>query len=271
MSRINNIEIVEELGSGGTASVLKGVDLQTGQLVAVKVLWNNLFKNESMRKRFIFEANQYLYLRHPGIVSLRDFIIKEEAYYLVMEFVDGVNLEEYINKVSGPVPEPKAIQIMAEILGAIEYAHNAGVLHLDIKPANIMLDSSGKIKILDFGISNDESKMESGTVMGSPLYMSPEQTTGKNVDKQSDIYALGITLFQLLTGTTPLRGNISRDELFEKIRNGNLPKAKEFYPFVSDALQLIIDKSTATNKNQRYSNVKDFQKDLSRIKLNLIT
>ena len=260
--RINHIEIIEEIGTGGTASVLKGIDLNNGRLVAVKVLWSNLFKSDEMRKRFVFEANQYLYLKHPGIVSLKDFIIREDAYFLVMEFVDGSNLEEYINKVSGPIPEIRAIAMMKEVLDAIGYAHENNVLHLDIKPSNIMIDGSGRIKILDFGISNESTKVNTGQIMGSPLYMSPEQTLGKNIDSRSDIYSLGITLFQMLTGTTPLRGNMSRDELFTKIREGKLPKAKEVYPFISDHLQAVIDKATCVDMNDRFKSTMEFSSKL---------
>jgi len=263
--RINHIEIIEEIGSGGTASVLKGVDLNNGRLVAVKVLWSNLFKSDEIKKRFIFEANQYLYLNHPGIVALKDFIIKDDAYYLVMEYIEGQNLDEYINKVTGPMPENKAISIMLEILEAVGYAHKNNVLHLDIKPANIMIDGNSKIKLLDFGISSEGQQDTNGQIMGSPLYMSPEQITGKNIDKPSDIYSLGITFFQMLTGNTPYSGNMSREELFAKIQEGNLPKAKSIYPFVSDKIQSIIDNATQTDRNKRFQSTEEFSSQLKAI------
>lgn len=263
--RIKHIEIVGEIGSGGTAKILKGVDLNTGLLVAVKVLWSNLFKHEEMKKRFVFEANQYLYLNHPGIVQLKDFIITEDAYFLVMEYIDGKNLDEYINHVSGPIPEPKAIDIFLEILEAVAYAHSNNVLHLDIKPANIMIDKQGHIKLLDFGISAESDKVEKNSIVGSPLYMSPEQTYGKNVNEQSDIYSLGITLFQMLTGTTPITGKMNKHQVFEAIRNGNLPKAIDHYPFVSNKIQSIIDKATHIELSERYQSVESFITDLEAI------
>jgi serine/threonine-protein kinase len=263
--RINHIEIIEEIGSGGTASVLKGVDLNNGRLVAVKVLWSNLFKSDEIKKRFIFEANQYLYLNHPGIVALKDFIIKDDAYYLVMEYIEGQNLDEYINKVTGPMPENKAISTMLEILEAVGYAHKNNVLHLDIKPANIMIDGNSKIKLLDFGISSEGQQANNGQIMGSPLYMSPEQITGKNIDKPSDIYSLGITFFQMLTGKTPYTGNMSREELFAKIQEGNLPKAKSIYPFVTDKIQSIIDNATNTDRTKRFQSTDEFSSQLKAI------
>jgi serine/threonine protein kinase len=262
IDRIQHIEIVAEIGSGGTAKILKGVDLHTGNLVAVKVLWSNLFKHEEMKSRFIFEANQYLYLNHPGIVQLKDFIITDAAYYLVMEFIDGQNLDEFINYVSGPIPETKAIELFIDILGAVKYAHENNVLHLDIKPANIMINKQGDIKLLDFGISAESNKVGKGAIVGSPLYMSPEQTFGKNINQQSDIYSLGITLFQMLTGTTPITGKMNKNEVFEAIRQGNLPRAKDFYPFVSDDIQAIIDQATHVDLSQRYYDVDAFMDDL---------
>ena len=263
--RINHIEIIDEIGSGGTANVLRGVDLNNGRLVAVKVLWSSLFKSDDLKQRFIFEANQYLYLNHPGIVALKDFIIKEDAYYLVMEYIDGQNLDEYINKVTGPMPEHKAVSIMLEVLDAVGYAHNNNVLHLDIKPANIMIDNNNKIKLLDFGISNEAQKQNNGQIMGSPLYMSPEQIKGKNINKPSDIYSLGITFFQMLTGTTPYSGNMTRQELFAKVLEGNLPKANSFYPFVTDKIQKIIDKATELDSDKRYQSTDEFSSQLRAI------
>jgi serine/threonine protein kinase len=262
---VGHIEIIKEIGAGGTASVFLGIDLNTGFPVAVKMLWKNLFKTSEMKERFIMEANQYLYLKHPNIVSLRDFIIKEDAHYLVMEYIDGYNLDEYINKVSGPIPESKAIKMIMQVLDAVEFAHKRDVLHLDIKPANIMINKEGVIKLLDFGIATDSKKIIDGQIVGSPLYMSPEQTIGKNIDHQSDIYSLGITFFQMLTGSPPINGNTTKQELFNRIRKGSLPRAKEIYPFVADALQNILDKATNVDVLGRYKTVDDFAKDLRQL------
>jgi len=267
LKRINNIELIEEIGNGGTASVIKGVDLNNGKLVAVKVLWKNLFKSEEIKERFIFEANQYLYLEHPSIVKLSDFIKKDEGYYLVMEYIDGQNLEDYINKVTGPIPEKRAIEMMSEILDAVGYAHKNNILHLDLKPANIMINQNGKIKLLDFGISKNNSEASNGQIVGSPFYMSPEQISGKNIDKQSDIYALGITLFQMLTGSTPFPDNITRKELFELISSGKLFKAKDVYPFISKTSEQIIEKATHVDKNKRFKSTEDFIANLKLVEI----
>ena len=267
--KINYIEIIEPIGAGGTANVYKGVDLNYGTLVAVKVLSGNLFKHEKVKAKLIEEADRYVYLNHKGIVRLKDFIIKSDNYYLVMEFIEGQNLERYISKTTGPIPEQRAIDMMAEILDAIGFAHENNVLHLDIKPSNIMISNNGEIKILDFGISADiKSDMEGvdlGAPVGTPYYMSPEQIEGKNIDKRSDVYALGITLFQMLTGSPPFAGDYTREELFKKIKSGKLIRAKEIYPFVSDEVQLVIDKATQVDKINRFQNTSEFLEALKKI------
>lgn len=257
--RVNHIEMVEQIGSGGAASVWKGVDLHTGSLVAVKVLWKNLFKNEQIRNKFIGEANQYLYLEHPNIVRLKDFIIREDAYYLVMEFIEGQTLDDYINKVTGPVPEEVAAAMLDEVLAAIGYAHDQSVIHLDLKPSNIMISSEGQIKVLDFGIASKADELDKGAIMGSPMYMSPEQINGKGIDQRSDIYGLGVTFHQMLTGRLPYPTNISRDELFKRIRNSQLPRLNKFIPWASKTAQLIIDKATAKQPANRFDSCRAFQ------------
>jgi serine/threonine-protein kinase len=246
--------------------VYKGVDTNTGYLVAVKVLWSNISHTDVMQERFRQEANHYIYLDHPNIVKLKDFIQKDNTCFLVMEYLEGQTLENYINHVTGPIPETQAIHIILHVLAGVQYAHENHVLHLDLKPSNIMITKEGNIKLIDFGISVKFLEANKGHIMGSPLYMSPEQTEGgAQIDTRSDIYSLGITFFQMLTGTTPLQGNMSRNELFEKIRKGALPRAKTFYPFVSDQLQEIIDKATRINKKDRYQKATELADALNNV------
>jgi len=263
MPRINYIELVEEIGSGGTASVMLGVDLNSGYPVAVKVLYKSLFKNETLKEKFIAEANHYLYLSHPNIVDLKDFIIKKDAYYLVMEYIEGDTLENYINKISGPIPEEVAAPMLKEVLSAIGYAHGEEVVHLDIKPSNIMITEDGDIKVLDFGISTELNKELSGSIMGSPMYMSPEQVNGEKVDSRTDIYALGCTFHQMLTAKLPYKSNISRDQLFEYIKTKPLERAQDLVPWVSEDAQEIVDRATEKIPNSRYSSCEEFMDDLN--------
>jgi eukaryotic-like serine/threonine-protein kinase len=262
MSRINHIEIIDAIGSGGAAQVYRGVNLQNGKLVAVKMLWKNLFSNENLRRQFIEEANQYLYLNHPNIVNLQDFIIKPDAYYLVMEYIDGRTLEDYINRVSGPIPEVVAANMLKYVLEAIGYAHANEVLHLDIKPSNIMITIDGEVKVLDFGISRKSSASDIGGRMGSPYYMSPEQISVKDIGPHSDIYALGITFFQMLTASVPFPKNVTREVLFEKIIKDPLPMLKDFVPWASEAAEKIVARATQKNSKSRFSSCKEFSESL---------
>lgn len=265
MKKVNYIQLVQEIGSGGTASVLLGIDTHTGFPVAVKVLHKSLFKNEALKQKFREEANRYVYLKHPNIVKLKDFFEKEDAFYLIMEYVEGDTLEDYINKISGPIPEEIAKAIMTEILSAIEYAHKQKVVHLDIKPSNIMITKEGDIKVLDFGISADLNKDMSSQRMGTPMYMSPEQINGKNVNHKTDIWALGITYHQMLTAHLPFPKKINRDQLFEIIRKKPLNRIKDYIPFGSVGSQKIIDTATKKLPSLRYVDCKEFSRDLSKL------
>lgn len=252
-----NIEIIQKLKEGGTANVYLGVDTWTGFPVAVKELKSNFFKSEFVRQKFKQEANQYLYLDHPNIVKLKNFIDAGDTAYLVMEFVDGHNLNDYQNNVTGPMPISMAALLVSEVLKALGHAHENGVFHLDIKPANIMLSEMNEVKVLDFGIAQDASEGDTDKMLGTPSYMSPEQIDGKGVDQRTDIYAAGITLYELITGLPPFSDCKDRTELFHAIKNETIPVIKgERY------INKIIHKATAKNKNNRYEDCKEFYRDL---------
>jgi serine/threonine-protein kinase len=270
MQKIEYIDLIQEIGAGGTASVFLGIDNHSGFPVAVKMLHNSLFKNDFVKQKFIAEANHYVYLSHPNIVKLVDLIEKEDAIYLVMEYIDGDTLEDYINKISGPIPEEIAIPILKEILSAIDFAHQQNVVHLDIKPSNIMITKDGDIKILDFGISSDLNKDMNEPKMGSPMYMSPEQVNGKNVNHKSDIYSIGITYHQMLTAHLPYPKNISREELFDIIKTKKLKRINEFVPWGSVESQKIIDKATKKTPSLRYVDCKDFTRDVLKVEKSVL-
>jgi serine/threonine protein kinase len=205
LKRINNIELVQVLNTGGTANVYLGVDLFTGMPVAVKELKANMFKSEYVRNKFLEEANQYLYLEHPNIVRLHDFIITDESHYLVMEYVDGKNLFDYMSTVTGPMPMQNVALLFNEVLSALSYVHDKKLVHLDIKPSNIMLSTNNNVKLVDFGITLDKSNQNKEKMMGSPAYMSPEQILEEEIDHQSDIYSAGIAMYELIMGKLPFQ------------------------------------------------------------------
>lgn len=259
--KLNQYELVEKINEGGSGVIYKAVNMFTGSLVALKLLNKTFHGNTAALKKFQFEANQYLYLEHPNIVKLLDFKIDNQPY-LVMEYVQGMNLDEYINKITGPISINKAKNILMQLLSAIEYAHKMDVLHLDIKPSNIMINNAHQIKVLDFGISKKVDEEHDKMFVGSPYYMSPEQVLQNGVDKSSDIYAIGITFYQMVTGQLPFPKNMNKDQVFESITTGKLEKPSAKYPSLSKNIEKIILTATALKKENRYHNCNHFMNSL---------
>jgi serine/threonine protein kinase len=266
---ILNYKILNKIGEGGMSRVFLGEDVYTKQKVAIKELLPQLSHSEDLRSRFRREAQIMASLDHPNIVRLLRYEESEKGFYLVMEFVEGLNLEQHISQITGPISEPKTIEIMSSILDAFEYAHSKNIVHRDIKPSNIIVQQNGKIKILDFGIAkildeNNNNKTSTGTRMGTVVYMSPEQVKAtKDINHLSDIYSLGILLFQMITGKPPYdSGKISDFDIQTQIVKEILPRANEFYPFVSDRIQKSIDIATAKDPNKRFKNCSEFKESL---------
>jgi serine/threonine protein kinase len=263
--QILNYKIESLLGEGGMGSVYLAVHTQLNRKVAIKALNPTLVKNPGIRARFKNEAATLSQLHHPNIVILFDYLEEEEALYLIMEYVEGKTLEEYIQTVSGPIPEIRAIPLFAQVLEGFAYAHEQGVVHRDVKPANIMVTAREKIKILDFGIAKLLSQKlqtltQTGVKMGTVLYMSPEQVKGEKVDKRSDVYSLGVTFFQMLTGRSPYDDPEATEfAVYNKIVNEPLPPAKTYYPNISSRIQAIIDKATAKNPDDRFQDCQEFR------------
>lgn len=266
--KILSYEIKSLIGEGGMGNVYLAEHVQLGRKVAVKSLHQQLVKNESLRARFKQEASTMAHLQHPGIVSLYDYVEEDDGLYLVMELVDGKPLDEYIRNVSGPIPAERAVPMMTKILDAFAYAHSKGIVHRDIKPSNILLMNNGEVKILDFGIAKMLSEAgnkltKTGTQMGTVFYMSPEQVQGKDVDIRSDIYALGVTFFQMLTGVCPYDGMTTEYEVYGKIVNDPLPSASAFYPGIPPALDHVIAKATMKRVQDRFQNCIEFSQGLT--------
>jgi serine/threonine protein kinase len=268
--QIASYTIQSLIGEGGMSNVYLGIHHQLGRKVAIKVLHKHLSVNPHIRKRFQNEALALANLHHPNIVHLYDFIEMADGLYLVMEYVEGIELEKYIYTLSGAIPEKKAVTLFAQILDACIFAHQKGIIHRDLKPSNMMI-ANDIVKVLDFGIakmiSGDYEEQhhkltQTGMRMGTVLYMSPEQIKGQVIDLQSDIYSLGVTLFEMLTGKCPYDSHCSEFDVSVKIVNEPLPRAKSFYPAVSDALQAVIDKATAKNPAQRFKNCEEFKNAL---------
>ncbi|GHV27678.1 hypothetical protein AGMMS4952_09780 [Spirochaetia bacterium] len=267
---ILNYRIEQELGKGGMGSVYLAINKNIDQKVAIKVLNENLAGSVVIRKKFKDEAQLLCSLDHPNIVKFLNFVENDDGVFLIMEYIDGITLEEFINSKNGLIVEKRAYEMFDQIVNAFAYAHKKGVIHRDIKPANIVLtgdtDDNFVPKVLDFGIAtivSESTETEMGWVVGTPSYMSPEQVLGVKVDARSDIYSLGVLLHQMLTGRVPYDiTTLSELEINNKVVKDPLPRMKEFYPYISDKMQEMVDKAVTKEPAQRFQSCHEFRKVL---------
>lgn len=248
------------IAEGGTAKVYWGIDRRSGFPVAIKELKIRHFKNTVIREKFKnVEAQLYLYMQHPNIPRLVDFIDmhEQEKLFIIMEFIQGKSLEQYIYGEIGLIPEEKALPMFIDILDTVAYLHNNGVLHLDIKSNNIMLQPNGKIKLLDMGIASRMSDASDSTGFGTPAYMPPEQSEKRQCGRYTDIFALGIMLFEMLTGTIPFAGQTT-SEIRQKIKFDPTPQMSNIYPIIKPQLQSIVEKALAKEPMMRYQSCESF-------------
>ncbi|TAE69387.1 MAG: serine/threonine protein kinase [Bacteroidetes bacterium] len=263
--QIANYKLIAKLGEGGMGTVYVGSHIQLGRKAAIKALHPNLVNNPQIRERFKNEAATLANIKHQNIVGLYDYLETTKGLFLIMEYVQGKPLDEFIAQVSGPVAEDIAIHLMCQILDGFDYAHKQGIVHRDIKPSNLLITPEGEAKILDFGIAkildnSRKSLTQDGSRMGTVLYMSPEQVRGVAIDTRSDIYSLGVTLFQMVTGKCPYdENNATEYAVYQEIVNVPLPRANTFYPTISAKMQQIIDIATAKNPNDRFQTCAEFK------------
>lgn len=265
-SKVLNYRIDSFIDKGGMGSVYLGIHEKLGRKVAIKVLHNHLAQNDQLRRRFKNEAESMAKLQHPNIVTLYDYDENEAGLFLIMEYVEGMELGKYINQKTGPIPTDLAVELFGQLLDGFDYAHKNGVVHRDIKPSNILITKDNKVKILDFGIAKlvegDKSLTKTGTQMGSVLYMSPEQVKGKHVDNRSDIYSLGVTLFQMVTGKCPYDKDTTEYEIYDKIVKEPLSRIAVIYRGVNTSFQALIDKATEKDVSRRYATCAEFKNSL---------
>ena len=256
------------ISSGGTANVYLGVNANSGFPVAIKELFPNRAKDKFIMQRFREEANHYLYLsqNNEHITKLVDFVEYEDKFFLIMEFIDGKPLDDYINTGRSPaISEAVIIPMFCSILDTIDYLHQNNVLHLDIKPGNIMVVKESQIKILDMGISatlNDKTK--NPKKCGTPAFMAPEQINQGELGRYTDIFALGITFFNLITGQLPFTGS-THTEIFEKICTKPTPLATDFYAGVNPKFQAVIERALQKESCKRYQTCKEFKEAILKI------
>lgn len=255
--------ILDTLGEGGMANVYLAEDIILQRKVAVKVLRLDLQKESQILARFQREALATSELSHPNIVSVLDVGTDHGLPYMVMEYVDGPDLKDYIRE-NSPLDLHEVIRIMDQILSAVALAHKHNVIHRDLKPQNILMDKRGNIKIADFGIAvalNQSSITQTNSVMGSVHYMSPEQTRGGLVTKQSDIYSVGIILYELITGKVPFNGDTPVSIALKHVQE-EIPSIREKDPEVPQALENVVLRATAKDPRDRYESAQEMKNDL---------
>ncbi|WP_409305375.1 Stk1 family PASTA domain-containing Ser/Thr kinase [Peribacillus sp. SCS-155] len=263
--RINGrYKLLDMVGGGGMANVYLAMDMILEREVALKILRMEFSNDDEFIKRFNREAQSATSLAHPNIVSIYDVGEEDDIYYIVMEYVKGHTLKQYIQK-NYPIPIEKAIDIMKQITSAISHAHQNGIIHRDIKPQNILIDDGGTVKITDFGIAMALSATnitQTNAVLGSVHYLSPEQARGGMANKKSDIYSLGIVMFELLTGRLPFSGE-SAVSIALKHLQSETPSPKRWNPEIPQSVENIILKATAKDSFYRYDSVDDMYMDIS--------
>jgi len=269
--QILKYRIERELGQGGMSRVWLGVDPITEQRVAIKALLPHFAEDPYVRSLFEREAKALAKLDHPGIVSLIDY--HPDKLLLIQQYIEGMNLEEYITRHRGPIPEEETRELFGKLLEAFAYVHRSGVIHRDIKPANILMTRENQIKVVDFGIAKDTNiarETATGQSPGTMAYMSPEQIKSKQgepLDLRTDIYSLGVVLHQMLTGKAPYNTATEEDfEIQSKIVKEPLPRMKGIYEYVSSGMQAVVDKATAKDRNRRYQSCEEFLQAIRALK-----
>lgn len=261
-------EIQELIGAGGMANVYRGVDLRNGTTVAVKVLREEFLHDQELVRRFKNESKAISILNHPNIVKVYDVSVTDKLQYIVMEYIDGITLKEYLNQRGGKISWRDTVHFITPILEALQHAHENGVVHRDVKPQNIMLPANGQLKMMDFGIariSRAENQLMTGKTMGSVHYISPEQARGDVTDAKSDLYSVGIMMYEMLSGHLPFESGTAVEVAIKQISDKPRPLA-ELAPDVPRALVEITERAMAKNPDDRYASAADMLADIQRFK-----
>jgi eukaryotic-like serine/threonine-protein kinase len=264
-------ELGEILGFGGMSEVHLARDLRLHRDVAVKVLRADLARDPSFYLRFRREAQNAAALNHPAIVAVYDTGEAETAAgplpYIVMEYVDGVTLRDIVQN-DGPIPPRKAIEIIADACQALNFSHQHGIIHRDVKPANIMISRTGAVKVMDFGIAralaDSHSVTQTAAVIGTAQYLSPEQARGDSVDARSDVYSLGCVLYEILTGEPPFVGDSPVAVAYQHVREPPVPPSGR-HEGISPDLDAVVLKALAKNPDNRYQTTAEMRADLVRV------
>src|SRR5919199_3464011 len=263
-------ELGDTLGYGGMSEVHRGVDTRLGRDVAVKVLRADLARDPQFQLRFRREAQNAAALNHPAIVAVYDTGEVQSEFgplpYIVMEYVDGQTLREIV-KTSGPMSQQKVIEVMADVCNALDFSHRHQIIHRDVKPANIMINRAGAVKVMDFGIARalgeGQNVTQTAAVIGTAQYLSPEQARGEAVDARSDVYAAGCVLYDLLVGHPPFVGDSPVSVAYQHVREDPRPPS-DSNPDVPPEVDAIVLKALAKNPLNRYQSAQEMRADALR-------
>ena len=258
--KIGSFRIVEKIGEGGMAIIYKAIQPSLNRTVVIKKLKD---PNREIIERFKKEAYVSATFSQANVLAIYDFIFYSKSYYLVMEYIDGKNLRSIIDY-AAPISPRIASLIVREIACGLEYIHSKGITHRDIKPSNIILSYKGDVKLIDFGVAKDETPSKltvTGMIVGTPSYMSPEQANGDKITIQSDIYSLGVLLYELVTGRKPFSGD-TNTELLMKIIKGKFPSPRKYNQDLSWRLLRIIKKCMHRDLDKRYNTAAELIHDL---------
>lgn len=265
ISQLGRYEVLSELGQGAMGVVYKARDPLIDRVVAIKTinLALALDEKEEYENRFYQEAKAAGRLSHPNIVTIYDVGKNGDVAYIAMEFLEGCELRNIMND-NGPLPVGQALDIVAQVAQGLSYAHQHDIVHRDVKPSNVMVVRDGHIKITDFGIARmpySAVQTQTGMVLGSPKYMSPEQVLGKQIDQRSDIFSLGVMLYEMLTGQSPFNGDNVNAIMYQTL-NAIPSPPNSLNPEVPEMIDFIVAKALAKKVEDRYQNAKDFAIDL---------
>ena len=268
---VQHYQFLERLGAGGMGEIYRAQDTRLNRFVAIKVLTGSGSSDPDRRRRFIQEAQSASALNHPNIITIHDILTEGDSQFMVMEHVQGKTLADLIPK--GGLRVPQVLKYAMQMTDALQTAHSAGIIHRDLKPGNVMVTEAGLVKVLDFGlaklaepdsISQDEAtrtisnapRTVEGTILGTVAYMSPEQAQGKKVDTRSDIFSLGVVLYEMITGSRAFQGESTIATLSAILRDSARPIA-ETAPDTPPQLEEIVLKALQKNPDDRYQTMKE--------------
>ena len=263
-------EIHELLGVGGMAVVYRAYDTIDDRMVAIKILKDEFAGNSDFLRRFRNESKAIAVLSHPNIVKVYDVSFGDRIQYIVMEYVDGITLKQYLDQQKETVPWKEALHFTVQILRALQHAHEKGIVHRDIKPQNIMLLQDGTIKVMDFGIARfarSETRTMTDKAIGSVHYIAPEQARGDVTDERADIYSVGVMLYEMLTGRLPFEAdNAVSVAIMQLQANPTLPR--DINPDIPEGLQEITMKAMQKAPSQRYQSAAEMLQDIETFRRN---